>query len=145
MEAPSRKNVQAFSGNTKTKAGFEKNLGQLKKGGYLTYGPGSTLILSEKGSSLFSLSSSASSALTNESIHEDMKEMLSPKARLIFDALLDGERHDRKVVALELGYDMSKLSGYQKDISKMKTLGFLEYPTKTEIRLSDTCFPLGRP
>ncbi|OEU16020.1 hypothetical protein FRACYDRAFT_238603 [Fragilariopsis cylindrus CCMP1102] len=141
MECPLRKDVQSFSGNTKTEAGFTKNLGLLRKQGFVEFGAGKSLILTEKGSKY--IGTVDPSSLTNESIQNDMKDMLKPKARNIFDALLDGKERNRVVIAKELNYDMNKLSGFEKDLSKMKTLGFLDFPTKKTVKLANKCFPLG--
>jgi hypothetical protein len=141
MECPLRKDVQSFSGNTKTEAGFTKNLGLLRKQGFVEFGAGKSLILTEKGSKY--IGTVDPSSLTNESIQNDMKDMLKPKARNIFDALLDGKERNRVAIAKELNYDMNKLSGFEKDLSKMKTLGFLDFPTKKTVKLANKCFPLG--
>jgi len=141
MVCPLRKDVQSFSGNSKTEAGFSKNLGLLRKQGYVDYGAGKTLILTEKGSR--HVGKIDPSSLSNESIQEDMKDMLKPKARNIFDALISGDERNRNAIAKELYYDMNRLSGFQKDLSKMKTLGFVEFPTNKTVKLADKCFPLG--
>mmetsp|Transcript_32063 Transcript_32063/g.35905 ORF Transcript_32063/g.35905 Transcript_32063/m.35905 type:complete len:197 (+) Transcript_32063:459-1049(+) len=143
MVHPLRRDVKSFSGNTKTEAGFLKNLGLLRKQGYMEFGAGKTLILTEKGSR--HVGKIDPSSLSNESIQENMKDMLKPKACNIFDALLDGKERNRNAIAKELDYDMSKLSGFQKDLSKMKTLGFVEFPTKQTVKMADKCFPLGLP
>ncbi|CAB9498474.1 expressed unknown protein [Seminavis robusta] len=143
MVQPKKTEVQIFSGNSKTKAGYEKNLGTLRKLGYIEYLSGSMVKLAEKGIRFVGVVDPSS--ITNESVHNDMKEMLVPKAREIFDVLADGKVHNRREVAEHLNYDMTKLSGYEKNISKMKTLGFVEYHSKTTFALTDRCFPLGRP
>lgn len=142
-EQPTRDQVQKFSGNTKTKAGFDKNLGNLKKKGFVEYPDGKTVALTDQGVEY--VGEVDPSDLSNEAIQNEMKEMIPAKARDIFDALLDGKEHDRKKLAEQLKYDMNKLSGYQKNISQMRTLGFVDYPSKTTIKLTDSCFPLGRP
>lgn len=144
IEVPTRLQVQQFSGNIKTKAGFEKNLGILKKQGYVDYPDGKTAVLTQQG--IDYVGKVDPSSLTNESVQEDIKELVGgPKAQEIFDALLDGRIHNRKKIAKQLGYDMNKLSGYDKNISKMKTLGFIEYSDKESMSLTDQCFPKGRP
>ena len=144
MEQPKRADVQSFSGNAKTPDGFKKNLGFLRKQlGLIEFPTPDTVALTDKG--IQHVGEVDPSSLTNESIQEEMKKLLAPKACEIFDAIADGAVHDRKEVARQLGYDMTKLSGYDKNISRMKTLEIVAYPTKTTFQLTDRCFPLGRP
>lgn len=139
---PTRDQVQNFSGNAKTLAGFQKNVGNLKKKGYLVYTPGNTLELTEKG--VNHVGDIDPSSLTNEELHKSIKEILgSPKAGELFDMLVDGNEHNRIEIAKEMGYDLKKLSGYDKMLSKMSTLGFVE-KTKTTLQLTDKCFLPGR-
>lgn len=140
---PKRDMVQAFSGNAKTLEGFKKNLGNIKKKGYVNYPDGATVALTEKGIAYVGTDVDPSS-ITNETIHETFKELLpGNKGKLIFEAISDGHVHQKKDIAVQLGYDLTKLSGYEKDLSKMSTLEFIN-KTKTTIQLTDKCFPLGR-
>ena len=49
-----------------------------------------------------------------------MEKILSPKQVAIMDAISDRKKHNRTQLAKDLGYDMSKLSGYYKDLGKLK-------------------------
>ena len=46
-------------------------------------------------------------------------------------------------VAKALGYDLDKLSGFEKDLSKMSSLGFL-VKDKDTMQLTAKCFIAGR-
>lgn len=140
---PKRDMVQAMSGNGKTLEGFKKNMGCTKKKGYLVYPDGTSVALTDKGVS--HVGEVDPDSITNEFFHEEVvKPLLNKKASLIFDAISDGDVHQKKDVAEELGYQMDKLTGYEKDLSKMSKLGFLT-KDKTTIQLTNKCFPLGRP
>ena len=56
----------------------------------------------------------------------------------------DGKAHNKWEVAKRLGYDMDKLSGFEKDLGKIKNLGYLRIDGNM-IQLTDKCFPFGRP
>jgi len=143
IQEPKRSMVQGMSKNSKTPEAFKKCLGAIKKKGLLLYPSGETIALTDEGISFVGVFDPES--FTNANFHDEViKELLSKKDRTIFEALVDGKVHDRKAVAEKLGYDMSKLSGYDKDLAKMGTLGYLD-KTKTTLQLTDTCFPKGRP
>lgn len=139
---PTRDDVQNFSGNGKTKEGFKKNLGVLSKQGYVEYRSAKTVALSEEG--IDHVGDVDPSSLSIEEHHESIKAMLPPSAGKIFDALADGAVHNRLETAKKLGYDLNKLTGYDKNLSKMSTMGFLN-KDKQSFQLTDKCFPLGRP
>ena len=142
IEQPKKDQVQSFSGNAKTKAGYEKNLGNLRKKGLVEFPTKGLVALTDKG--LEYVGDVDPSSLSIEEFHNNVKVMFSPKAGKIFDAIVDGKVHDKMEVAIRLGYDLNKLSGYEKDLGKMSTLGFLQRIGK-QIQLTDKCFPLGRP
>jgi len=140
---PKRDQVQSFSGNTKTPEGFKKNMGILKKEGYLLFPSKDTVELTEQG--LEYVGDVDPSSLSIDEFHENIKEMLpSQQAKQIFEMIKDGQVYNKKAIIEELGLDPKKLSGFEKNLSKMSSLGFVE-KTKTTIQLTDTCFPLGRP
>ena len=136
----SKEQVQIMSGNSKTKAGFDKNLGQLKKAGFLVY-VGANVELTEKG--LAVVGDVDPSSLSTESFHENIKKVLSKKGGSIFDFISDGKKYNKMDVAKALGYDLDKLSGFEKDLSKMSSLGFLVKDKET-MQLTAKCFIAGR-
>lgn len=144
-QQPTRDMVMKMSGNSKTPEMFKKNLGIMrKKFGYVEFPDAKTVALTARGVDYGGDDVDASS-LSNESFQADIKEaFLSAKERLIFDALLDGRVHDKWAIAKALGYDLNKISGYEKSLSKMSSLGYLK-KTKTQLQLTDDCYPLGRP
>ncbi|KAL3913744.1 MAG: hypothetical protein SGARI_000500 [Bacillariaceae sp.] len=133
----SKKMVAALAGQSKTPEGFKKMLGGLKKKGFIIYGANDTVDLTDLGIEAVGYSP----ALTNTDFHEQViKVLLTPKGWTIFQHIIDREVHNKINVAKEMGYPMSKLSGYDKDLSKMTTLGFLKKTTDT-IQLTEKCFP----
>ena len=140
---PKKDQLMSFSGNAKTPEGYKKNVGILRKQEFLLYPTTDTVELTKKGV-VYVGDGIDASTLSNAKFHENVKSMLTNKGALIFDKLADGSVRDKLQTARELGYDLTKLSGYEKDLSKMSSLGFLT-KTKTTIQLTDKCFPLGHP
>jgi len=140
---PTREMVQSYSGNSKTPEGFKKNMGQIKKGGFTSYPSGNTVALTNIG--LEYVGDVDPSSLSIDEFHVNIKEMLvSKQAKEIFDLLVDGQVHQKMDLVAKLKLDPKKLSGFEKNISKMSSLGFA-VKNKTTVQLSDKCFPLGRP
>jgi len=140
---PKRDLVMQFSGNAKTPEGFKKNTGTLKKKDLLQYPSGTTVELTDQGVDY--VGDIDPSSLTDEELHKTIKEILgSKKAEELFDLLIDGNVRDRIEIAKKMNYDLNKLSGYDKMLSKMSTMGFLE-KTKTTLQLTEKCFLRGRP
>ena len=142
MNQPTREMVMHMSKNSTKKAGYEKNCGILRKQGFLMYPstPNKTVELTPQGVAY--VGAPDPSDMTNEAYHACIKEIISKKGGLILDHLVDGEVHDREETARALDYDMKKLSGFNKDLSKMSSLGFLVY-TKTTLQLTPACFPMN--
>ena len=134
--------VQSMSGNVKTESGFTKNLSILRKQGFLERG--NTIIeLTKHGRQLDGVVDS--SAMSQNDFWEEIKQVLLPGAPgRIFDALIDGRVHEKKTIITKLGYQPDKLTGFDKYLSKMSSLGYLA-KTKTQLQLTDKAFPLGRP
>ena len=80
----------------------------------------------------------------NESIQQELKakHKLGGKQGKLFDMLLDGESHDRAHVAESVGY--TNKATFAVALSNMKKMGIIEYDKHT-IKLTDICFPFGRP
>ena len=78
--------------------------------------------------------------ITNKSVQEFIKKCLTPKERILVDLLVDGMEHNKMEVETLLKYDLMKLSGYDKMLSKMNSRGFLTR-TKSTIQLADKFFP----
>ena len=134
--------VQSMSGNLKSESGFTKNLSILRKQGLL--GRGNAIIeLTKQGRQLDGVVDSSQMS-QNEFWTEIKQVLLPPAAGKIFDALIDGQVHEKKTIITKLGYQPDKLTGFNKYLSKMSSLGYLA-KTKSHLQLTDKAFPLGRP
>ena len=125
-----------MSGYMKTPEGFKKTMGILKKGGYIVYPTGDTVALGDEGLKYVG----DVEPPTLEEYHNNIMEILPSKQAIeIFKELQDGEEHNKDEVIDALGLDRSKLSGFEKNLSKMKSLGYLN-KTKDTIQLTPLCF-----
>ena len=140
---PKRDFVQIFSGNGKTPEGFKKTMGILKNKGYIMYPTKDTVALTELGIEYVGKVDPDSMSL--QEFHDNIREILhnGKQAVQIFDLLVDGNVHTKDELIEALNLDRSKLSGFEKNLSKMKSLGYLE-KTKDTAQLTDLCFPCGR-
>lgn len=140
MSQPTLSMVQSFSGNNKTNAGYVKNVGILKKHGLIAKVGKDSIELTDLGMAFVEDSDPSNISLVK--FHDNIKALLTKKGAAIFDTIKDRKVHDKIEVAKRLGYDLNELSGYDKDLSKMATLGFLR-KNKMEIQLTDVCFPFN--
>lgn len=141
MENPTREQVQILSGNGRTLEGYKKNCGILKKDGYISYPSKDTLELTEKGSQF----AGDEATTTDFEWHELLKELIGVKqATEIFELLSDGAERTKEFVVRELKLDPKRLSGFEKNLSKMNKMGILK-KTKTTVQLTPYCFISRRP
>lgn len=93
---------------------------------------------------------------SNAESHERIRVLLEPKAIRVFDALADGRWRVLDEVAAEVGYRNVKSKGFTRPLSKMKSLGIIEYqrnatnpqdqgPASIVVQLHDIAFAMGRP
>jgi DNA-binding MarR family transcriptional regulator len=82
---------------------------------------------------------------SNEEVHERIKSIhLTGKQVTLFEALSDGEIHEKDVIAKKLSYESKSTKAFVNLIGAVKSKGFVHYPTKDTIQLvEDVCFPLG--
>ena len=109
---------------------------------------GKTLRLTDEGKAFLGpLAEKKGQGGTNEEVHKSLKEDMKTKEVELFDALLDGNIHDKHEVALALGYkDGKKTKTFMNMIGTLKSKQIVHYPEKDSIQLvHDTCFPWGSP
>ena len=140
---PSKQQVQGMAGMAKTEAAFVKYLGQLRKDGFISKGSFELTPLGVK-----TAGDVDTASFTNEQFQEKcLAPLISKAAFKILQHINDGKKYDKMEVAKDLNYDLAKISGFNKDVSKMGTLGLLDQDLKKKeiLQLTDMCFPRGRP
>lgn len=114
--------------NTKT---FQNSVSALRTAGLITYPDSESMALTEAGMAR----SKAQTPPTLESFQSKIKSLVEPKAAQILDVLIS--RYPRSMLRSELGaavgYANLNTKTFQNSISKLRTLGFADYPSSTEV------------
>jgi Mn-dependent DtxR family transcriptional regulator len=81
---------------------------------------------------------------SNEEAQQKIKEKLKGnKPRRIFDYLCDGKPHKKSDIMVAI--DCTNPSTFAPMMSRyLKKHGYIEYPKKGMVQLTDVCFPFGR-
>jgi Mn-dependent DtxR family transcriptional regulator len=134
-----RKQVAAMSG-VKTNT-FTVTISCMKKKGLIEYGK-EFMRLTEEGRA--KANPVAGVSMDNGSTQDDIKQKfkIGGKAAALFEILKDGKVHDRETVIGELGFGSKASAAVM--LCNLKKNGVIDYD-KSTIKLTDMCFPLGRP
>ena len=123
-------------------ATYPSMISRMAKKGLIEYGsePG-TLVITDAGRE--QAPDDHDFVTSNEEHHEEIKKKLRGKARAIFVALADGKPH-RKEDIME-AVDCTNPKTFKPLLSRdLKKNGWIEYPSKGTVQLSDQCFPFPR-
>ena len=115
-------------------------LSKLKMEGLILYTK-NTIQLTDDGRSL---ADHSTIPRDNRTHHAHLKDkFLTGVLTFLFEAMADGKVHDR----LSLCRMMAGLTEEETldNLSKLKKMGFIEYPDQNSVQLTDVCFPFGRP
>ena len=118
------------------------NLPKLREKGLIEF-DSKTISLTTKG--IANVGDLAKRPTSNEEHHENLIASLQGNKQVqMFRLLVGGQTQDKDDVAKELGYESAKVKAFTNLAGSMKGRGIVEYPTNTTIRLTDTCFVVGR-
>jgi uncharacterized protein len=138
-----RSNLGAWVGVSAKGSGFRNNLSALRSLGLVDYPDGGTVALTADG---LSLAAPVSRPPSRRLLIERWKERLSGPQGLILDTLLvaypNAVRRDN--LAETIGVSPAG-SGYRNNLSAMRSLGLIDYPTGGTVILTDLLFPAGLP
>ena len=139
LDAVPKKKLAQYSDH-KLNSTFHNRLTPLKNDGYITFVSGDVSI-TEKG---FEVAPEVEPiAPTNEKAQEQFKSKLKKMAVRIFDHLTDGREYGKKELAetLKVAYN----STFHNAMTQLIKEGAAVYPTKGSVKLTEDCFPEGRP
>ena len=124
-----------------SKSTFPSLLCRMVKKGLIAYGSESgTLMITDKGLEMADVQDIPQS---NEEAQEGHKQKLKGKARRIFEILADGKVHSKEKIMEAIG--CQNPATFKPLLSReLKKHGYIEYPSKGTVQLSDLCFPFGR-
>jgi len=117
----------------------------MKKKGLVECPSGDTVRLTESGKNMSDVDDSTPLP-TTAAVHDDIKKNVLKGGRMleIFDHLSDGKTHKKAHLMNAIRY--TNKNSFSVLMSQMKSsTGVLEYPDQQSVRLTDMCFPFGRP
>ena len=135
--APRQKVMSASGVKSST---FPVTISGMKKKGLIEYDK-EFIRLTEEGRAQ---ANPAAVPIDNKTAQDEIREKhkVGGKAALLFDILVDGCTHDRAEIQTAIGCDNK--ATFSVMICNLKKKEIIEYD-KTTIRMTDLCFPLGRP
>jgi hypothetical protein len=144
-----RKHVAAHS-NLRLNSTFRNACAMLKKMNLIECPCASSIRINAHGLRLANDLSDGTPArlnTTNESIQDDIKTTLlqkNKKAMQMFELMVDGRDYNKRELATTVGCPTCN-STFRNAMAFLKTRNLVDYPDAGSIRLSDMCFPFGRP
>ncbi len=139
LSSAKKNHVAAFAGVSSKSSGFEKNLSTLRTKGLLDYPKPGELCLTAPGKTLAHYPDTPATA---EDLHQAWLGQLSEPQGKILRALI--ERYpspaDKERLASEVGVSALS-SGYEKNLSTMRSLGIIDYPSPGMVVAANTLFP----
>lgn len=136
-----RGNLAVFSNQSSRSSGYEKNLSTLRSGGLIDYPSSSHVRLTDAGRAK---ANADGAPATLAALHEAWRRMLSgPQVRMV-DALIRvyPAALTREDLAAESNQS-STSSGYEKNLSTLRSLGVSDYPERGSVVATDVLFPAG--
>ncbi len=123
---PLRNHVAFFAGVSPNSSGFDKNIGILRRDGYLTFPSPGRIALTQKGRDVSAITADPP---TTEELQEQVMRLVSgPQGAIL--KLLIAEYPDnvgRGQLAQRTGQSNTS-SGFDKNLGRLRALGFIDYP-----------------
>jgi hypothetical protein len=131
--------VAFLSGASPTSSGYQNNLGALRSAGLIEYPAGGMVALSVEGAAL---AMPPAHAPTHAAIMELIAVRLAPAQMRILTAASNAYPDDVTKDDLALMVEASPTSsGYQNNLGRLRTLGFITYPSAGRVRAGEGLFP----
>jgi len=134
------KDMVAFlAGASPTSSTYQNNLGALRTAGLVDYpGPGKVQLLSEGAA----IAAPSAYAPTHEAIMEKIKAKLTPALMRILQAAAAAYPNDlTKDELAETAAASATSSTYQNNLGRLRSLGFITYPSTGRVRAGEGLFP----
>lgn len=145
VEQPEREIVSFMAGYSNIRSkGFTNAIGALRTAGHIEYLTTGTLTLTPSGRAIAAIPDIAP---TTEAIRDRIVKMLGGASTKILDPLIAAypEDMERDGVAALAGYTNVRSKGFTNALGRLRTLGFVQYPSQGTLRAGDLLFPGGRP
>lgn len=128
IQSPTRNQVAFLSDQSPSSSGYANNLSGLKTKGLIDYTKPGEISLTEIGSYT---ARTPIGALTTEDLHQKIQAKLSRPQWAILSVLINassGYALSKEDLAAQSGQSISS-SGYANNLSSLRSLGFIDYPT----------------
>lgn len=134
------KDMVAFlAGASPTSSGFQNNLGALRSAGLIEYPAGGEVALTTEGAAI---AVPPEHAPTHDAIMQAIAARLAPAQMRILQAASAAYPEDLGKDELAGQVEASPTSsGYQNNLGRLRTLGFITYPTTGRVRAGESLFP----
>lgn len=140
VSAPPRAQVAIFSGYQSAKStGFAKALSSLSSAGLVRYPGGGTVELTDAGRAEVQF---APGPMSEAELHERIRNLFPGVHWRILEPLIaaGGGALSRDQVAQAAGYENVKSTGFAKALSRLSSMGLVEYPEPGAVRAADLMF-----
>lgn len=133
--------VAAMSGQSPSSSGFEKNMSTLRSSGYIHYPDADSLALTAEGSAI---ADAGRIPLSLADLHGSVRDLVSGPQWRMLEALISAypDSMDRGALAAQSNQSVTS-SGFEKNLSTLRTLGFITYPSSSEAVATELLMPRG--
>lgn len=133
--------VAALSDQSPSSSGFEKNMSTLRSAGWIHYPDADTLALTPDGTPR---ADAGSALLSLADLHAAVRDLVSGPQWLMAEALIGcfPDSMDRGALAAESRQSATS-SGFEKNLSTLRSLGFIAYPSSSEAIATTLLMPEG--
>lgn len=141
LYTPQRSHVALFAGVSPLSSGFEKNLSSLRSKGLIDYPEKGKLILQDDGAKL---AARAAKPPTRGDLHRAWCAQLSRPQAAILKVLIPAfpKPKTREFIADSCQVSV-KSSGFEKNLSRLRSLGLVDYPAQGSVVATKILFPEG--
>lgn len=131
--------VAFLAGVSPTSSGYQNNLGSLRSAGLIDYPAGGEVVLTDAGAGL---ANPPADAPTHDAIMAKIAAVLPPAQMRILQSAAAAHPNDlgKDELADQVGASATS-SGYQNNLGRLRTLGFITYPTTGRVRAGESLFP----
>lgn len=144
LATPPRIQAALFAGYSHVNStGFVKALGALRVGGWVDYGAGGVVVLTDAGRAAATFAGDPSTLAERQ---ERIRAMLKPVEQRVLGPLVTAypDALPREELAVASGYGHVNSTGFVKAVGRLRTLGLIDYPDRGRIVATDVLFLEGR-
>jgi hypothetical protein len=141
VPTPAKETLAAHAGATNTSSGYRNNLSVLRTGGLIEYPIPGAAMLTEAGRRA---ANAPTRKLTLRDLHEAWLRLLSGSQAAILSNLIEAyPKSVGKAALAEMVSAIATSSGYRNNLSRLRTMGAIDYPQSGMARAADILFPKG--